>query len=222
MPAGAKISSGKKISKPLLITQSKHVKQLVFGTGNPGKIREVNELLDNILPVIGMKDVGCSVDLPETQDTLEGNALQKARYLKDHFNVDCFSEDTGLEIDALDGAPGVITARYAGPEKNNMANMNKVLLALKEKTDRGAQFRTVIALIWEGKEYLFEGIARGHISKEMSGDKGFGYDPIFIPNGYDRTFANIEQAEKNSISHRGKAVRKLIEFFKNRNNSNQI
>lgn len=190
------------------------MKQLVFATGNPNKVREVNELLENILPVIGMKEIGCEEELPETQGTLEGNALQKARYLKDHYHADCFSEDTGLEIDALEGAPGVITAHYAGPQRSAQDNMDKVLTALKNKSNRGAQFRTVIALIWEGQEYLFEGIARGHIATELSGTKGFGYDPIFIPEGYDRTFANIDASEKNEISHRGKAVRKLITFFK--------
>ncbi len=194
------------------------MKKLVFATGNPNKVREVNELLTNILPVVGMHEVGCNEDLPETQDTLEGNALQKARYLKEHYGSDCFSEDTGLEIDALNGDPGVYTARYAGPEKDSAANMSKALAELESfetKEERGAQFRTVIALIWEGKEYLFEGIARGHISTELSGTKGFGYDPIFVPEGYDQTFANIDSAEKNKISHRGKAVRKLIDFFKN-------
>jgi XTP/dITP diphosphohydrolase len=187
---------------------------LVFATGNPHKIKEVNELLGNSLPVIGMDEIGCQEELPETQDTLEGNALQKARYLKAHYGADCFSEDTGLEIDALNGAPGVYTARYAGAEKSTTANMEKVLLEMESVILRGAQFRTVIALLWNGQEYLFEGIARGHIATRPTGTKGFGYDPIFIPEGYDRSFAEIDAAEKNDISHRGKAVRKLIAFLK--------
>jgi XTP/dITP diphosphohydrolase len=187
---------------------------LVFATGNPHKIKEVNELLGNSLPVIGMDAIGCTEELPETQDTLEGNALQKARYLKDHYGADCFSEDTGLEIDALNGAPGVFTARYAGPEKSTTANMEKVLLEMEGMSSRGAQFRTVIALLWNGEEHLFEGIARGHIATHATGSKGFGYDPIFIPEGYDRSFAEIDATEKNEISHRGKAVRKLIGFLK--------
>ncbi|MFK7808665.1 MAG: non-canonical purine NTP diphosphatase [Saprospiraceae bacterium] len=190
------------------------MKKLIFATGNPNKIKEVNQLLDGLFPVIGMREIGCTEEVPETQNTLQGNALQKARYLKDNYKYDCFSEDTGLEIDALDGAPGVITAHYAGPERDAIANMEKVLLELKDKEDRGAQFRTVIALIWEGKEHLFEGIVRGRIALERSGEKGFGYDPIFIPEGYDQTFANIGATEKNSISHRGRAVKQLIDFFK--------
>ncbi len=191
------------------------MKQLIFATGNPHKIREVNKLLEGVLPVIGMKDIGCTEELPETQNTLEGNALQKARYLRDHYKTDCFAEDTGLEIDILNGDPGVYTARYGGPEKDALVNMKKVLTMLNGQDQRGAQFRTVIALIWEGKEYLFEGIIRGQIALELSGTDGFGYDPIFIPEGYERTFANIPLGEKNRISHRGKAVSHLIHFFKN-------
>jgi XTP/dITP diphosphohydrolase len=192
------------------------MKQLVFATSNPHKIKEVNELLGGSLPVIGMDAIGCLEELPETQDTLKGNALQKARYLKDQYGADCFSEDTGLEIDALNGAPGVYTARYAGPEKSTTANMEKVLAEMEGITSRGAQFRTVIALLSDGEEHLFEGIARGYIATHATGSKGFGYDPIFIPEGYDRSFAEIDAAEKNEISHRGKAVRKLIGFLKDK------
>ncbi len=192
------------------------MKRLIFATGNPHKVREVNLLLEGVLPVVSMKAIGCEEELPETQNTLEGNALQKARYLHQHYGVDCFSEDTGLEIDALDGAPGVFTARYAGPQKDPQANMQKVLGLLESQQNRGAQFRTIVALIWEGEEYLFEGIARGKIATERTGTGGFGYDPIFIPDNYTQTFAQLPDPEKNRISHRAKAIEQLISFFKSK------
>lgn len=189
--------------------------KLVFATGNPNKIREVHEMLSGGMDIAGLKDIGCYEDIPETQPTIEGNALQKARYVVDNYKVNCFSEDTGLEIDALNGEPGVYTARYAGDAKDPNANMALALERLKDKTNRGAQFKTVIALIIDKKEYTFEGIARGTIAHEKMGNKGFGYDPIFIPEGYTTSFAQMSAAEKNKISHRGKAVRKLVDFLQN-------
>lgn len=186
---------------------------IVFATANKHKVREVNQLLGDQYQILSLKDIGCEEDIPETQDTIAGNAQQKARYLKAHYGHDCFAEDTGLEIDALDGAPGVYTARYAGPQRDSQANMQLVLEQLADTNLRSARFRTVIALILDGKEYLFEGIAEGTIAEQQSGSEGFGYDPIFIPEGYGQTFAELDSAEKNAISHRGKAVEKLAQFL---------
>lgn len=183
---------------------------IVFATANPNKIREVNEILDSGINIVGLKDIGCFEDIPETQPTIEGNALQKARYVVEHYGVDCFAEDTGLEIDALNGKPGVKTARYAGEARDKEANMALVLQQLKHHTNRAAQFKTVVALIIDGQEYLFEGIARGTISADyLRGDYGFGYDPIFVPDGFETSFAQMPPDEKNAISHRGKAINKL-------------
>lgn len=188
---------------------------IVFATSNPHKVREVNELLSDRFRILSLKDIGCTEELPETQDTIRGNAQQKARYLKAHYGHDCFAEDTGLEIDALDGAPGVYTARYAGPQRDPQDNMQLVLEQLADTSVRSARFRTVIALIKDGKEYLFEGIAEGNIAEQQSGAEGFGYDPIFVPTGYDQTFAELAPTEKNAISHRGKAVEQLAQFLLN-------
>lgn len=190
------------------------MRSLVFATSNPHKVREVNELLGDQFEIRSLKDIGCTEDIPETQDTIKGNALQKARYLKHHYDHDCFAEDTGLEIDALDGAPGVYTARYAGPQRDPQDNMQKVLEELADTNVRSARFRTVIALILDGEEHVFEGIAEGTIAEQLSGAKGFGYDPIFVPDGYTQTFAEMDAAEKNAISHRGKAVDLLAQFLK--------
>lgn len=171
-------------------------------------------MLDDSFEIVSLKSIGCEEDIPETQPTLEGNALQKARYVKENYGADCFSEDTGLEIEALGGAPGVITARYAGPERDPDANMDLVLQKLQDKTNRKAQFRTVIALIINGEEHLFEGIVTGRIAHEKRGAGGFGYDPIFIPDGYEQTFAELSAEIKNDISHRARATRKLIGFLK--------
>ena len=187
---------------------------IVFATANPHKVREVNELIGDQYEILSLKDIGCKEDIPETQDTIAGNAQQKARYLKAHYGHDCFAEDTGLEIDALNGAPGVYTARYAGPQRNAQDNMQLVLEQLADTNQRSARFRTVIALILDGKEYLFEGVAEGHITEQQCGTEGFGYDPIFVPEGYEQTFAELDSAEKNVISHRGKAVDKLAQFLK--------
>lgn len=189
------------------------MKSIVFATNNANKIREVQALLGNKYQFLSLEDVSCTEEIPETSPTIPGNALQKARYLNENYQHDCFSEDTGLEVDALDGAPGVITARYAGPERDALANMQKLLHELSAHQDRSAQFRTVIALILDGQEHLFEGIVRGKISASQQGDGGFGYDPVFIPDGHTRTFAQMSADEKNAISHRGRAVAKLQVFL---------
>lgn len=186
---------------------------LVFATNNANKVREVNEVLGEKIEVVSLKAINCTEELPETTGTIPGNAVQKARYVRDHYQVDVFGEDTGLEVDALDGDPGVDTAFYSG-SRDDDANMQKVIDNLEGKASRGAQFRTVVALMKEGKEYTFEGICRGTIASEKMGTDGFGYDPIFIPDGFDRTFAQMTSEEKNQVSHRGKAIQKLLAFLK--------
>ena len=189
--------------------------KLVFATSNPNKIKEVAEILSKNLTfqIIPMSELGLVEEIPETSPTIEGNALQKARYLHDRFNVNCFAEDTGLEIESLNGEPGVLSARYAGEEKNAAANMNLVLKNLSTKGNRRARFRTVIALIINDKEYTFEGIIEGKIDHKKSGKGGFGYDPIFIPEGFDQSFGILDASIKNKISHRGKAMAKLVAFL---------
>ncbi|MFQ5448227.1 MAG: RdgB/HAM1 family non-canonical purine NTP pyrophosphatase [Saprospiraceae bacterium] len=189
-------------------------KKIVFGTGNQHKLDEVLQLLDGRVEVVSLSDIGYTGDLPETSDSISGNALQKARHLHQICQMDCFAEDTGLEIDALGGEPGVRSARYAGPARDSESNMALVLKKLGNSTDRRARFRTVIALIIDGREHLFEGIAPGTIRHAQSGSGGFGYDPIFQPDGYEKTFAEMAAATKNAISHRGQAVRQLIDFLK--------
>jgi len=184
---------------------------LIFATNNAHKLQEVSALLPT--EILSLNDINCHDDIPETADTLEGNALLKARYVYEKFGFDCFADDTGLEVEALDNAPGVYSARYAGEQKNAEDNMNKLLLELQKKSNRKARFRTVIALILDGKEYLFEGEVKGTIEKEKRGNEGFGYDPIFTPDGYDKTFAELSIETKNTISHRGLAVAKLIDFL---------
>lgn len=188
--------------------------KIVFATGNPNKVREVNQMLDDSIEIQSLKDIGCTEDIPETQPTIEGNAIQKAEYVVENYKVDCFSEDTGLEVAALNNEPGVYSARYAGPQKNAEDNMNLLLQNLSEQQNRKARFKTVIALYLNGKMHTFEGIAEGQILTARKGEGGFGYDPIFLPDGYDKTFAELDKDEKNKISHRGKAVRKLIAFLK--------
>ena len=163
--------------------------------------------------ILSLKDIGCHEDIPETAETLEGNASLKSKYVKEKYGFDCFADDTGLEIEALDGRPGVYSARYAGPGHEHQKNMDKVLAELKGIKNRKARFRTVISLLWNGDEYLFEGIVNGEILTERHGDKGFGYDPIFQPEGFPFSFAEIDIGAKNLISHRGKAVRNLINFL---------
>ena len=187
--------------------------ELVFASGNEHKVYEVAKKLGGSIPLKGLHDIGCTTDLPETSDTLEGNARQKARYVWEHFGVNCFADDTGLEVFALDMAPGVYSARYAGEQRSSTDNMRLLLENLKNQSDRSARFRTVICLILEGEEYLFEGTVQGTIRPEPSGTEGFGYDPVFEPSGYAITFAEMSIEEKNTISHRGKAIAALRDFL---------
>ena len=188
------------------------VKKIVFATGNPNKLKEIKSAI-NRFEIVGLKDLGITEEIPETGDALKKNALQKAKYVYEKTALDCFSDDTGLEIEALDFRPGVYSAMYAGPDCNAENNMRKVLKELEGKTNRNAQFKTVIALILEGKEYFFEGLVSGEILKQKTGKDGFGYDPIFKPFGYKESFAEMSIARKNEISHRGLAVKKLIKFL---------
>ena len=188
--------------------------KIVFATNNPNKLKEIQTLMPKGIEIVSLKEVGCTEDIPETGTTLEANAFQKAHYLKEKYGYDCFADDTGLEVEALKGAPGVYSARYAGPERNSEANMAKILDELKRKENRKAQFRTAIALILNGEEQLFEGKVEGHISEEKKGEEGFGYDPIFLPENDKRSFAQMTMAEKGAISHRGRAVKKLVDFLR--------
>ena len=189
-------------------------KKLVVATNNAHKLEEISAILGNEMELLSLKDIHCNADIPETADTLEGNARQKAMYIHENYGMDCFAYDTGLEVEALNGAPGVFSARYAGDGHDSEANMQKLLKELEGKENRKAQFRTAICLIMEGKEYLFEGIVKGHIIEEKRGGAGFGYDPIFVPEGYDQTFAELGNDVKNTISHRARAVEKLCTFLK--------
>lgn len=190
-------------------------KKLVFATNNSHKLQEIRKIAGNNFEIVSLSDIDCHDDIPETADTLEGNALQKARYIKEHFGYDCFADDTGLEVETLNNAPGVYSARYAGPGHDAEANMNKLLSEMQGKENRKARFRTVIALILNGKEYLFDGIINGSIIEEKRGSTGFGYDPVFMPENYSQTFAELGDDIKNSISHRSLAVNKLISFLSN-------
>ena len=190
--------------------------ELVFASGNEHKVYEVAKKLGGSIPLKGLHDIGCTTDLPETSDTLEGNARQKARYVWDNYRVSCFADDTGLEVTALDMAPGVYSARYAGDQRNSADNMRLLLDNLQNQSDRSARFRTVICLILEGEEFLFEGKVQGSIRPEPSGTEGFGYDPVFEPSGYAITFAEMSIEEKNTISHRGKAIAALRDFLSSR------
>ncbi len=185
------------------------MKKIVFATNNHHKLKEVREILGKAWDVISLQDIHCHEDIPETADTLEGNALLKARYVKQHYGYDCFADDTGLEVKALNNAPGVYSARYAGESKDFKANMQKVLHELAGKPDRSARFRTVVALILGNEESLFEGMVEGEIIEEERGTAGFGYDPIFVPQKYSETFAELGDVVKNTISHRAIAVEKL-------------
>ena len=189
-------------------------KKLVVATNNAHKLEEISAILGNEMELLSLKDIHCNADIPETADTLEGNARQKAMYIHENYGMDCFADDTGLEVEALNGAPGVFSARYAGDGHDSEANMQKLLKELEGKENRKAQFRTAICLIMESKEYLFEGIVKGHIIEEKRGGAGFGYDPIFVPEGYDQTFAELGNDVKNTISHRARAVEKLCAFLK--------
>jgi XTP/dITP diphosphohydrolase len=194
--------------------------EIVFATNNLHKLTEIKDLAGNDFKIISLSEIGCKDDIPETGATLEANASQKSFYIFKKFGCDCFADDTGLEIDALDKRPGVYSARYAGEECNFEDNINKVLLEMQNIDNRKACFRTVISLIISGKEIQFEGKVDGIILKEKHGQKGFGYDPIFKPDGYDQTFAEMPLDLKNRISHRGRAVMKLIEYFKKEIKSN--
>ncbi|MDY3033645.1 MAG: non-canonical purine NTP diphosphatase [Odoribacter sp.] len=189
---------------------------LVFATNNKHKLEEISHLLEGTYEIIPLEAIGCHDDIPEDHETLEENALQKARYIKEHYGCDCFADDTGLEIEALNGQPGVYSARYAGPAKDSKANMQKVLDNMQNQANRKACFRTIIALILDGQEYLFEGRVDGEILTEQHGSAGFGYDPIFRPEGFKESFAEMDLDTKNSISHRGRAVSKLVDFLKTR------
>lgn len=188
--------------------------KLVFATNNRHKLDEVRAIVGDRVEVLSLNDIGCYDDIPETADTLQGNALIKARYIHEKFGVDCFADDTGLEVEALDGAPGVYSARYAGEECDSEANMQKLLQNLTGKSNRNAQFRTVIALIIKGEEKLFNGIVKGTITEEKRGDSGFGYDPVFVPEGFSESFAQMSGDMKNSISHRYRATRELSNYLK--------
>jgi XTP/dITP diphosphohydrolase len=189
--------------------------EIVFATNNPHKLEEIRHAVGMEMRILSLSDIGCEEEIPETAPTLEGNASQKSRYIFDRYGKNCFADDTGLEIEALNGRPGVFSARYAGPGHDHQKNMDKVLIEMRGIENRKARFRTVISLILDGKETLFEGIVSGSILNEKQGKKGFGYDPIFQPDGYDFSFAEMDLGEKNRISHRGKAVKKLVEFLKN-------
>ena len=187
--------------------------QLVFASNNKNKIAEIKQMLPKEIELLSLDEIGCHEDIPETANTIEGNAILKANYVTEKFGYPCFADDTGLEVEALNGEPGVYSARYAGEQKNADDNMMKLLENLKDEKNKKAQFKTIIALNLEGNQHLFEGIIKGKIIKEKRGNKGFGYDPIFIPEGFSKTFAEMEMLEKSKLSHRGIATRKLIEFL---------
>ncbi len=190
-------------------------RKLVFATNNANKLRELREIVGENFDIVSLHDIGCHEDLPETSETIRGNALQKARYVKEHYGVDCFADDTGLEVEALGGEPGVRTARYGSAEGHDSeANINRLLTNLEGISDRRARFLTVIALMIDGQEYVFEGIRNGEITTERCGESGFGYDPVFRPEGYSVTFAQMSVDAKNAISHRGRATALLIEKLK--------
>lgn len=191
--------------------------ELVFATNNRHKLAELQHILGNDIKLLSLKDINCNEDIPEEKDTLEGNASQKSWYIYNKYGKNCFADDTGLEVKSLNNAPGVYSARYAGEKKDSNANMIKLLDNLKTHKDRSARFRTCISLIINGKEEIFEGVVDGSILKGKKGKDGFGYDPIFQPDGYSISFAEMNMKDKNEISHRGKAVKKLINFLNNYN-----
>lgn len=187
--------------------------KLVFASSNPNKIKEIQSLMPRHIEILGLTDIGCYDEIPETADTIEGNAILKADYVAKNFGLDCFADDSGLETSALNGRPGVFSARYAGLPKNDDRNIDQLLADLKSKKNRNANFKTVICLNLNGRQYLFTGIIDGVITTEKKGRNGFGYDPVFIPNGHQKTFAEMTMEEKSAISHRGIAVHKLIGFL---------
>ncbi len=187
--------------------------KIVFASNNKNKIHEIQSMLPNNIQIVSLESIGCLEEIPETAATIEGNAILKANYITQKYGLDCFADDTGLEVESLNGQPGVFSARYAGEQRNADDNMKKLLSELSDISNRKAQFKTVIALNFEGKQYLFSGIATGEITSEKKGTVGFGYDPIFKPSGYENTFAEISLEIKNEISHRGKATKLLLEFL---------
>ena len=187
--------------------------KIVFASNNKNKIQEIQALVPNTFQILSLEEIGCTEDIPETADTIEGNAILKANYVTEKYGYDCFADDTGLEVSALNGAPGVYSARYAGEQKDANDNMDKLLSELKDKSNRKANFKTVIALNLNGKQNLFTGIINGKIIEEKIGNNGFGYDPIFVADGYEKTFAELSMEEKSTISHRGIAVKELILFL---------
>lgn len=189
--------------------------ELIFATNNTHKLEELQAIIGNRIKLLSLKDIGCNEEIPEEQPTLEGNASQKAFYIYNKYGYNCFADDTGLEIEALNGEPGVYSARYAGEEKSAEANMDKVLAALLKIKNRNARFRTVISLVIDGIEKQFEGFVEGTILNEKAGISGFGYDPIFRPEGFSKTFAEMSLSDKNKVSHRGRAVEKLVSYLKN-------
>ncbi len=189
------------------------MKNIVFATNNKNKLREIRDIVGSRYNILSLSDINCHEDIPETADTIEGNALLKARFVKEKYGYDCFADDTGLEVEALDNRPGVYSARFAGEECNSEKNIDKLLSELKGIENRKARFRTVIALLKGETEEEFEGVIYGNISHERHGEGGFGYDKVFVPENYDRTFAEMLPEEKNSISHRAKATRLLIEYL---------
>lgn len=195
--------------------------ELIFATHNNNKAQEIQNLFPDFVVVKTLGDIGCHEEIPETQKTIEGNALQKAKYVFENYNYNCFADDTGLEIDALDGEPGVYSARYAGPQKNSDDNMDLVLQKLTTENNRKAHFKTVIALVIDGEQHLFEGIVEGAIRTEKTGTEGFGYDPIFEPENKGKTFAEMSLDEKNSCSHRSRAIEKLVAYLRELNRTNE-
>ena len=187
--------------------------QIVFASSNKNKIFEMQSMLPNAIKILSLEDIGCLEDIPETADTIEGNAILKANYVSSKYGCDCFADDTGLEVEILNGVPGVYSARYAGEQRSAEDNMNKLLTALVNKDNRNARFKTVIALNINGIQKLFTGVAEGEITIKQSGDGGFGYDPIFKPKGYEKTFAELSLEIKNEISHRGKATKQLLDYL---------
>ena len=187
--------------------------KIVFASNNKNKIHEIQSMLPENIQIVSLESIGCLEEIPETADSIEGNAILKANYITQKYGFDCFADDTGLEVDSLNGQPGVFSARYAGEQKNADDNMNRLLEELSNKSNRNAQFKTVIALNFKEKQYLFTGIASGEITLEKKGTGGFGYDPIFKPSGYEKTFAELSLEIENEISHRGKATKRLIEFL---------
>lgn len=188
--------------------------KIVFATHNLNKLKEVQKIVPEGIELLSLNDINCFEEVPETQLTIKGNALQKAEFIKQHYHVDCFADDTGLEVEALNGEPGVFSARYAGPQRDSEDNIQKLLTNLQDQTNRKAQFKTVIALSLGDEMHTFTGICEGEITKEKHGDGGFGYDPVFKANGYSQTFAEISMEEKNKIGHRGKAIQQLVSFLK--------